>query len=228
MKIKKHFLIIMYVIMLLSYFLNPFAARAVSVWSGKPDNVIIVIDVDDKRLYAASEGKLIRKFPIATGKPQTPSPLGDFQVNEKDKWGKGFGTSWIGLSVPWGKYGIHGTNRPDSIGRSASGGCIRMRNKDVDELYNMVKVGTPVKIVGGYYDMMGYGFRVINSGDKGSDVMIVQKKLKEQGYYEGKLDGIYGSGLERAVYKFQKVKGLVKTPNLNLGFYKALGIKLFE
>ena len=46
-------------------------------------------------------------------------------------WGGGFGTRWLGLNVPWGIYGIHGTNQPWSIGTQASAGCIRMFNRHV-------------------------------------------------------------------------------------------------
>jgi lipoprotein-anchoring transpeptidase ErfK/SrfK len=41
-------------------------------------------------------------------------------------------------------YRIHGTNQPEYIGSSISSGCIRMTNEDVIELYNRVKIGTPV------------------------------------------------------------------------------------
>ena len=43
-------------------------------------------------------------------------------------------------------YGIHGTNDPASIGRSASHGCVRLRNEDIAQLYGMVNIGTPVYI----------------------------------------------------------------------------------
>ncbi len=43
-------------------------------------------------------------------------------------------------------YGIHGTNEPESIGHAASHGCVRLRNEDVEKLYDMVAVGTPVYI----------------------------------------------------------------------------------
>ncbi|MBA3655917.1 MAG: L,D-transpeptidase [Gemmatimonadaceae bacterium] len=43
-------------------------------------------------------------------------------------------------------YGIHGTNQPSSIGRSVSHGCVRMRNEDIEKLFEMVPVGTPVFI----------------------------------------------------------------------------------
>lgn len=43
-------------------------------------------------------------------------------------------------------YGIHGTNNPSSIGHSVSHGCVRLRNEDIEKLYDMVAVGTPVYI----------------------------------------------------------------------------------
>jgi hypothetical protein len=48
----------------------------------------------------------------------------------------------MGLSIKG--YGIHGNNNPNSIGKAVSGGCIRMRNQDVEELFGMVSTGTPV------------------------------------------------------------------------------------
>jgi lipoprotein-anchoring transpeptidase ErfK/SrfK len=43
-------------------------------------------------------------------------------------------------------YGIHGTNVPGSIGKAASHGCIRMRNHDVEELFELVGVGVTVEL----------------------------------------------------------------------------------
>src|SRR5213592_2774727 len=43
-------------------------------------------------------------------------------------------------------YGIHGTDHPETIGRSVSHGCVRMRNEDIEHLYPMVAIGTPVYI----------------------------------------------------------------------------------
>jgi hypothetical protein len=48
-----------------------------------------------------------------------------------------------------GTYGIHGTNHPESVGYYVSNGCIRMHEEDVEQVYPMVSVGTPVKV---YYD----------------------------------------------------------------------------
>ncbi len=48
------------------------------------------------------------------------------------------------LTLRGGEYAIHGTNRPQSIGGFVSYGCIRMYNRDIVELYDLVAVGTPV------------------------------------------------------------------------------------
>ena len=55
----------------------------------------------------------------------------------------------MGLSIPHGNYGIHGTNNPSSIGGYVSNGCIRMYNHDVEELFPRVSIGTPVEIISG-------------------------------------------------------------------------------
>jgi lipoprotein-anchoring transpeptidase ErfK/SrfK len=58
--------------------------------------------------------------------------------------GNPVGTRWMGLSAAG--YGIHGTNAPGSIGKAASHGCIRMRNRDVEELFELVGVGVTVEL----------------------------------------------------------------------------------
>ena len=62
-------------------------------------------------------------------------------------------------------------------------GCIRMENNDVAELYKTVPIGTKVVIVDGIYGAFGKGFRNLKSGMYGSDVMEIQKRLKELGYF---------------------------------------------
>ena len=54
------------------------------------------------------------------------------------------GTRWLGLSRKG--YGIHGTNQPRSIGWRASHGCIRMRNPDIEELFELVRAGDVVEL----------------------------------------------------------------------------------
>jgi lipoprotein-anchoring transpeptidase ErfK/SrfK len=50
------------------------------------------------------------------------------------------------LTLDRDEYAIHGTNRPDSIGTSASYGCIRMLNADILDLYDHVAIGTRVVV----------------------------------------------------------------------------------
>ncbi|WP_330602875.1 L,D-transpeptidase family protein [Anaerosolibacter carboniphilus] len=154
--------------------------------------------------------------------------MGNWTIIEKSKWGKGFGTRWMGLNVPWGRYGIHGTNNPSSIGRSASHGCIRMRNKDVEDLYRYIKIDTPVTIWGGIFGPFGNGFRILIPGDRGADVFEVQKRMKRMGYYLGYIDGIYGEEMKYYVIKYRKDNNLTLTHDIDLEFYKALNIQLFE
>lgn len=91
----------------------------------------------------------------------------------------------MGLNVPWGQFGIHGTLNPDTVGWASSHGCIRMNNDDVAELYNIVPVGTKVVIINGSYGEFGTGFRNLKSGMYGSDVLEIQEKLKKLGYFTG-------------------------------------------
>lgn len=190
----------------------------------------ILIEVDKKQLHLVDREneKIIKTYSIATGKPNSPTPLGTFKVIEKAKWGEGFGTRWLGLDVPWGKYGIHGTNRPGSIGGNLSGGCVRMQNRDVEDLYDLVEVGVPVIIVNGYYGPFGYGYRNLRPGDRGADVLEVQKRLNAKGYYEGAFDGIYGEGMKAALIKFLKDENIPLTDEINASIYEELGIVLME
>lgn len=190
----------------------------------------ILIDLDECKLYLleTQSNELVKTYRIAGGKPSTPSPIGTWRIIYKDKWDKGFGTRWMQLSVPWGKYGIHGTNKPLTIGGSISLGCIRMLNSDVEELYDMVDYGTAVTIYGGPYDMMTYKFRDLIPGDRGADVFEVQRKLQDIGYFNGKIDGIYGEDLKVSVIKYRKDHKLSNTHNIDLEFYNAVGIKPFE
>lgn len=194
------------------------------------DNLGIFIDLNARTLELLNldDNEVLRIYSVAIGKSTTPSPIGNWEVIGKAKWGKGFGTRWIGLNVPWGKYGIHGTNKPNSIGWASSHGCIRMRNKDVEDLYQFVKVGMPVAIWGGPFGPFGNGLRVITPGDRGADVYEVQRQLQKQGYYPGWLDGIYGEGMKAGILKFRKDNNLKMIHNIDYEFYKALGIELFE
>jgi lipoprotein-anchoring transpeptidase ErfK/SrfK len=128
---------------------------------------VIVIHRGINRLYFYNGVHLVRVFPVATGQPAWPTPLGHFQVVVKqvnpwwfpptqDSWAAGakpvppgpgnpLGTRWMGLSAPG--VGIHGTSEPWSIGHSESHGCIRMQIPSAEWLFNRVRIGTPVFII---------------------------------------------------------------------------------
>ncbi len=108
----------------------------------------ILIDLAVKRLYYKSPQRGQYEYPVAIGKPSTPTPTGAYKIMTKIVNPGGIlGTRWLGLDIPNGPYGIHGTNNPSSIGQEISNGCIRMFNQDVEALFELVRIGTVVTII---------------------------------------------------------------------------------
>ena len=125
----------------------------------------IHVDVEQKMLTLFCGSEIAARYPIATGARDTPTPLGVFRINRRFSGEMGgFGTCFLGLNVPWGDYGIHGTNRPESIGTNASHGCIRMRVADAEALYARVPNGTVVVIECGAYGELGGSLRTLKNG----------------------------------------------------------------
>jgi lipoprotein-anchoring transpeptidase ErfK/SrfK len=193
---------------------------------GKPaGKVQIVIEPLKNKLSVYMDDQLYRQYPVALGKRSTPTPVGTWKVRNKMKnWGKGFGTRWIGLDVPWGIYGIHGTNRPNSIGRDVSHGCIRMFNQDVEELYEMVRHGTEVTILGHVLGEPHVEPRRLAAGDSGADVQYIQSRLQSAGFYQGSCHGKFLPSTELALKAFEKANGLPVDGIMSLHDYIALGI----
>jgi hypothetical protein len=120
----------------------------------------IVVSLEDRKLALLEDGQVKKIYPVAVGKPSTPSPTGTFVIERRvvnptyshngkvvpPGPGNPVGTRWMGLSVRG--YGIHGTNEPRSIGKPASHGCIRLARPDLEELYAQVSVGDTVVLVG--------------------------------------------------------------------------------
>lgn len=126
--------------MFLSNFLFPCQFRA-----PRP-NYSITINTAARRLTLFKDGKVFKSYTVAVGKPSTPTPKGNFRIiNKAVNPGGPFGARWLGLSARG--YGIHGTNNPASIGKAVSNGCIRLHNANVIQLFNLISVGTPVRIV---------------------------------------------------------------------------------
>ncbi len=111
-----------------------------------PSPIEIIVNIGAKRLTVYKNGSIFREYIVATGKEETPTPVGVFEVvNKEIDPGGPYGTRWLGLSAKG--YGIHGTNNPASIGTAASNGCIRMYNEDIEALFDITAVGTPVRIL---------------------------------------------------------------------------------
>jgi lipoprotein-anchoring transpeptidase ErfK/SrfK len=120
----------------------------------------IVVSIPHRKLALLEDGQVIKIYDTAVGAAESPSPVGEFavatRVTNPAHYRRGrvtppgkanpLGTRWIGLTVKG--YGIHGTNVPRSIGEAASHGCIRMRNRDVEELFRMVAIGDKVDLRG--------------------------------------------------------------------------------
>lgn len=134
--------------------------------------VLVVVDKTKHITYVLQNhsGKLVAVYKACntTGKASTPTPEGRMMVREKrldPEWKPpvsidpkqhkiaGFsknkhnplGVAWLGLSE--GFIGLHGTNDERTIGRSVSHGCVRHKNADIQRLYSLIPVGTPVYIV---------------------------------------------------------------------------------
>jgi lipoprotein-anchoring transpeptidase ErfK/SrfK len=139
-----------------------------NVSSDQPKAAKIVVDKSDKvlRVYDDS-GKLVAQFPATMGSVHDPLPIGNWKIqgtsylpsfhynpalfwdakpgDEKETLKPGpngpVGVVWMDLDKP--HYGIHGTENPETIGRTESHGCIRLTNWDAARLSLMVKPGTP-------------------------------------------------------------------------------------
>ena len=105
----------------------------------------IIVSLSKRQLYLIKDGVVTRGFPIGIGKIMSQTPIGVYTIINKAPYPGGpFGAMWMGLSRP--HYGIHGTNAPWTIGNQVSKGCIRMHNKDVLELAQIIPIGTKVTI----------------------------------------------------------------------------------
>jgi L,D-transpeptidase ErfK/SrfK len=141
----------------------------------------IVVDLSALRLYYfPANSNLVYTYPVGIGRTGWITPVGSTRVTEKivnPSWrppeairqeqaalGRALpevvpagpqnplGTRAMRLALN-GSYLIHGTNNPAGVGRRTSHGCIRMYEQDVAELFTMISVGTPVRIIHEPYKM---------------------------------------------------------------------------
>lgn len=118
----------------------------------------IKVDKSENRMTVFLDKNRLKWYSVSTGK-QNSTPIGTFRIVTKienptwyyaglaippksDK--NDLGTRWMGFNLPG--YGIHGTTEPEKLGIQASKGCVRMHNRAVEELFDLIPVGTQVAI----------------------------------------------------------------------------------
>lgn len=151
--------------------------QSVSPDAVKPTDRTIIIDKPAFRLYVVEqENDTVASFPVALGinygqkqrRGDHRTPDGTFSIRsiedssgwEGDASGSDYGPWFMRLSGQWEHVGIHGTNRPESIGTRASLGCVRLHNEDLLKLRQLVDVGTKIIITP---DTVAPTFRTIGS-----------------------------------------------------------------
>ena len=229
-KIRKKTISVMVIIIVLVIMISILTYKKISsiVIAKESNKYRIIVDVEVSELYLLENGELARIYKCSGGKPSTPSPIGTWTIISKGKWGEGFGGSWMGFDVPWGKFGIHGTLEKYSIGWASSHGCIRMDNAEVAELYKIIPIGTKVTIIDGVYGPFGKGFRDLKSGMYGSDVKQIQEKLKELGLFHGVANGKFGPETENAVQNYCKKNNLYVRKTISIDLQKHMGFMLMD
>jgi L,D-transpeptidase ErfK/SrfK len=127
-------------------------------------NMKLVLKLGSKQVQVYEQEKLVASFPVAVGKKGWETPVGEFeiiQMIENPSWqnpwtGKvtppspngPLGERWIGFWTDGKNFiGFHGTPGEHLIGQAVSHGCVRMKNKDIKELFKLVSLGIPVKVV---------------------------------------------------------------------------------
>ncbi|MGC1307046.1 MAG: L,D-transpeptidase [Phormidesmis sp.] len=123
----------------------------------------LVLSLSDRALEVRTPNREPVIYPVAVGQDDWQTPTGKFAVIDKlenPAWqhpitkeeippgpDNPLGTRWIGFwSDGQAQIGFHGTDQEDLIGEAVSHGCVRMRNQDIQALYEQVAVGTPVKV----------------------------------------------------------------------------------
>ncbi|MTI61401.1 MAG: hypothetical protein FH762_15730 [Firmicutes bacterium] len=175
----------------------------------KPDGELVIrVYLNKRQLILYEDGKVYKVYPVTVGKAAEKSPVGEWYIKNKyERAGTGgvLGTRWMGLSVSWGVYGIHGTNKPWEIGTASSKGCIRLHNRHIEELFQWVRVATRVEIIGP--KPLKILKNLLKVGEMGEEIVLLQEKLRQKGFYNNYLDGVYGSLTELAVKELETQYG---------------------
>lgn len=101
---------------------------------------------------------------------------------------------------------------------------MRMLNRHVEELYELVPIGTPIHILGHVFGEPHQEPRRLARGDSGMEVMYVQQYLQWSGYYRGEVNGKFNAETERALKKFEKKHRLPADGVLSQHDYIVMGL----
>lgn len=140
-----------------------FRNRAARATAAEALAVHLNIFLEGRYLEVRAEGKPTIRYEIAVGQDDWQTPTGSFAVMnmlENPAWQhpitkeeippgteNPLGDRWIGFWTDGqAQIGFHGTNQEDLIGEAVSHGCVRMRNRDIQDLYQRVDIGTPVTV----------------------------------------------------------------------------------
>jgi len=119
----------------------------------------IFVDKSQNILILKFNDEVVKAYNVSTGKNNS-TPIGRYKIINKiidPPWYKDgreipptspeniLGSRWMGLDLSG--IGIHGTIQPDEIGKQITEGCVRMRNKDVEEIFSLLPLETEVTIV---------------------------------------------------------------------------------
>lgn len=126
------------------------------IWQG---NFNVFVDKSQNVLMLKDGDEVLKVYRVSTGENNS-TPVGKFKIASKlvdpvwfnrgvvvppDSPQNVLGSRWLGFDMPG--YGIHGTIDPETIGQQVTAGCVRMNNRDVEEIYSLLPLGTEVVIV---------------------------------------------------------------------------------
>lgn len=141
-----------------------FAAENTNTSNSAPVNTVkrwILINIPARSLRLYEGNNCVAMYPVGVGRIESKTPAGFYSIVEKIEnptWvdpgdtsvaissgpDNPLGYRWLGIG---GNYGIHGTNKPSSVGHYVSNGCVRMVEADVEKLFDKVDIGTEVQIM---------------------------------------------------------------------------------
>jgi lipoprotein-anchoring transpeptidase ErfK/SrfK len=119
-----------------------------------------VADLSDRELTIRVDGRIRQRAPVGIGRPGSETPVGRFGVTDRLAGGPGAGGVYGCCIIPltgsqpdpppgWTagtRLALHGTPAPDSVGREASAGCLRMRDADLRRILRSVPLGATLVV----------------------------------------------------------------------------------